>query len=376
MSKEKIDKEQILEEDPFKGFSLLNEPAPKSVTKKEVITEEKEEELTKEELEAVEKTAKQIAESKDNKKKAKEEIDALEVEDESKEVVEDENDLNVFLEFAKQLNEKGVIDLDPEDKVESDEDLDKLVSKTIKKGVAEYKASKPEDVQKFLDFVDNGGNPSDFHKYYYGDGGSFESFNIESEENQKYVIEEALKLEDWTEEEIKDELTNLEDLGTLDRKASIYLRKLQKIEKEQKSLLIEAQKAYALEQESRRNTEWNSFKKGLFEKETIGGFKITPKVQNELWEYMTKPVNKKIGKTQYQLDSEENADARYMFAYLLKNKWDIKSLEKQVETKEVSKLKAKLNRYSDNNVKKTGVKNDRVSDDNDNPLAGFKKMFS
>ncbi len=375
MSKEEDKIEQVLEADPFKGFSLLNEPAPKAVTKKEE-TVETDEELSAEETKALEDTAKRLAESAENKKKAKEEIAELETE-ESEVVVEDDNDLNVFLEFAKSLNEKGVIDLDDEDKVESEEDLDKLVTKTIKKGVEDYKASKSEDVQKFLDFVDNGGNPADFHKYYYNDGnGSFEDFDITEVDNQKYVIEEALKLEDWTEEEIKDELTDLEDLGKLDKKASIYLKKLQKVEKEQKSLLIEAQKAYAKEKEAARMVEWESFKKGLFEKETIGGFKITPKVQNDLWEYMTKPVNKKIGKTQYQLDSEENSDARYMFAYLLKNKWNISALEQQVQSKEVSKLKAKLNRYSDNTVKKTGVKDTKVVSESENSLEGFRKMFA
>lgn len=366
-------KEQIVENDPFKGFSFLNEPAPKAVTKK---TEETEEELTPEETKALEKTAEQIAKSSENKKKAKEEIEILESSEE-KEIVEEENDLNVFLEFAKSLNDKGVIELVDEDKVESEEDLDKLVTKTIKKGVEDYKSSKPEDVQKFLEFVDNGGNPADFHKYYYNEGnGSFEDFDIAEVDNQKYVIEEALKLEEWTDEEIKDEITDLEDLGKLDKKAAIYLKKLQKVEKEQKSLLLEAQKAYAKEQESARLVEWESFKKGLFEKETIGGFKITPKIQNDLWEYMTKPINKKVGKTQYQLDSEENKDARYMFAYLLKNKWNISALEQQVQSKEVSKLKAKLNRYSDNTVKKTGVKDTNRTPEIENSLEGFKKMFT
>ena len=90
---------------------------------------------------------------------------------------------------------------------------------------------------------------------------------------------------------------------------------------------------------------------------------------------MTKPVSRKDGRTQYQIDSETNEDSRYMFAYLLKNKWDVKSLEQQVQTREVSKLKSKLNRYSDTSVKKTGVRDNKViPETEENPFSGFKKV--
>lgn len=377
MSKEK---EQISEENLFKSFSLLDGPVPKEVVKTlkdDVIVEspnnEVDDNLTEEETKALLETAEAQARSKQNKKAAKEEIEALETEEEIEEL-EDENS-NEFDAFAKFLAEQGLAEVEEGEEIKSDADLAKVWNKSVKKGIEEYKSSKPEDAQKFLDFIDNGGNPADFHKYYYGDG-SFENFDITEVENQKYVIEESLKIEGYTEEEIKDELVDLEDLGKLDKKAATALRKLQKIEKEQKDMLLEAQKAYAAEQESKRVAEWESFKKGLFEKETIGGFKITPKVKNELWEYMTKPVSRKDGRTQYQIDSETNADSRYMFAYLLKNKWDIKALEQQVQTKEVSKLKAKLNRYSDNNVKKTGVKDNKViPETSDNPFEAFKKVI-
>ena len=98
-------------------------------------------------------------------------------------------------------------------------------------------------------------------------------------------------------------------------------------------------------------------------------------MKQDLWDYMAKPVNKKTGLTQYQIDSQENEDARYMFAYLLKNKWDIKSLEKQVETKTVSKLKSKLSNYTDSRNKLSGAKSNlQKKDDGSNPFAGFKKL--
>ena len=100
-------------------------------------------------------------------------------------------------------------------------------------------------------------------------------------------------------------------------------------------------------------------------------------MKEDTWGYMTKVVDKKTGETQYQKDSKENKDARYIFAYLLKNKWDIKALEKQVETKQVSKLRDKLTNYTDTRSKIKSPKKDIERDniDEDNPFKGFSKAF-
>tara|TARA_R110000868_G_scaffold63178_6_gene190425 strand:- start:5384 stop:6523 length:1140 start_codon:yes stop_codon:yes gene_type:complete len=364
----------------FDGFNWLNGSVPKSATKKletskEEDTEESEEEiiseggLSEEATKALAEQEKLIA--KTAKKKAPKEEEEYEEEVAEKE----EQSGNEFFGFAKFLNEEGLIDLQDDDKFESEKDLAKAVERTIKNGIASDRTKLPEDGQKFLEFLDGGGRPSDFHKYYYGDS-SFEDFDISSEENQKYVISEALKLEDYTQEEIDAELTDLEDLGKLDKKAETFLRKLQKVEKNQKDLLIQTQKAYAKEQEELRVKEWDDFRKGLFDKDTIGGFKMTPKMKEDTWAYMTKTVDKKTGETQYQKDSKENTEARYLFAYLLKNKWDMKALEKQVETRAVSKLKDKLSNYTDTRSKmKSGSGKAEMLDDQNNPFAAFKKAL-
>ncbi len=375
MSKEKPT--EGVEEKLFDGFNFLDAPIPKDTVKppKEKQPKTADDDLSDEDLEAVEATVKANEKVAKTKAKAKEVVEEEDLEvEETTEVVEEDKS-NEFSVFAKFLSDKGILDLEETDKVETEEDLDKVVGKTVVNGINAYKQSIPEDGQKFLEFIENGGNPAEFHKLYYGDG-SFEDFTIEDEESQKYVIKEALKLEDFTDQEIEDEINDIVDLGKLEKKATTYLNKLKKVEKEQKSLLLEAQKTYAKQQETVRVQEWDSFKKGLFDKETIGGFKITPKVKQDLWDYMTKPVNKKTGETEYQRDSKENEDARYMFAYLLKNKWDVKSLERQIETKQVSKLKEKLSSYSDTSKKLKGPSSKVEAEDLSNPFAAFKKALN
>jgi len=370
-----------LEENLFGNFKFINEDIPKDLekedkNKKEVKEEDKkiEDEISEEEKIAL-KEAKEASEKKSKKEsKSEDKVEELVENNETEEVGEIDNNESEFSIWAKHLNEKGILDLSEDDKIESEEDLERIQIRTIQNGINDYKQSIPEDGQKFLEFIENGGNPSDFHKYYYGDA-SFEDFNIESEENQKYVITEALKIEGYTDDEINDEINDAVDLGKLEKKASTHLKKLQKLEKEQKELLLETQKNYAREQEELRKNEWESFKKGLFDKDEIGGFKFSNKMKQDTWEYMTKVVEKKQGLTQYQLDSKENSDARYIFAYLLKNKWDIKSLEKQVTTKAVSKLREKLSNYTDTRNKiKSGTPTKQNTEEGS--FAGFKTMIT
>jgi len=363
------------EENLFSDFkaSFFGQPIPKTIQKDKPANEKPTndgEELTDEEIQALDKLATDKTSSKEKEKK---EVPKEEVE-ETSDLNEDPENLNLFIEFARHLNDEGIVDLKEDDKIETDEDLLNIVKRQVKTGVEQYKASKSEDVQKFLEFVDNGGNPSDFHKYYYGNA-SFENFDIENEDNQKYVIEQVLKLEGYTDEEITEEINDASDLGKLDKKASTALKKLQKIEGDNKKMLVEAQKAYAAKQEAENEEKWNNFKKGLFDREEISGFKFTPKMKNDVWEYMTKPISRKDQRTQYQVDIDENPDSRYIFAMLMKNKWNVESLSNQIQTKEVGKFKEKLNKYSDQLTKKTKSFQPKREKEQESDFSAFKEYL-
>lgn len=376
-------------ENPFEGFNFLNDAPPAKIVKQQKETKEEEnpgeDELSEDELKAIEEQASKQASKKASKEEEKEEEEEKEKtpskskkekeekpENTEEEEEEESEEVNPLAEYALFMASKGILDLQDEDVVESEEDLEKIQLRTIQNGIEGYKKSIPEDGQKFLEFLEAGGNPEDFHKYYYGDA-SFLNFDIDSEENQKYVVSEALKLEGYSEEEIEDEINDAIDLGKLERKAATHLKKLQKIESEQKDMLIASQKEYAKQQELRRVQEWENFKNGLYNKEEISGFKFNKKMKDDLWDYMTR-VDKKTGMTKYQQDSQENEDARYMFAYLLKNKWDVKSLEKQVEGKAVGNLRKKLSNFTDTRTKLKAAGNKYEAEDKSNPFSGFKKL--
>jgi len=364
------------EDNPFGPFSLIKDDTEfidssglsVEATSKEVVEDTKEEDIV-EPTKEVKTPSKKIKEEP-VAEEVTEEIESIEEEVEETPEVEEGS----FKPFLAHMANKGILDYEESEEIEdSEEGLEKVVIKTVENGIKSYKDSFPEDAQKFLEFVENGGRPADFHKYYYGDS-SFEEFDITNEDNQKYVIKEALKLEGYSDEDIEDEIRDAEDLGKLDRKASVHLKKLQKIEKEQKEVLIEAQKKYAEEQRIKSEQEWENFKNGLYNSESIAGFKINKKEKDSIWEYMTKAVDKKTGVTAYQKDMDEKgAQARYLLAWLMKSNFDVTKLEKLVQTKEVSKLRSKLGNYTDSRAKmKTGTSN--IKESTDNPFVGFRKV--
>lgn len=354
------------EENMFGGFNLLKGEVPEKPKKedkkepeaKKEVKEEKQEDnidaFSEAEQKAKEEVDKMLAEK--NKKAKKEEETKVEEEPTTEEEEEEDDNEASLLPFVQHLSSKGIIEFDPEkDQFEdSEEGLEKLMEKTVTSKVTEWKQSYPEDAQKFLQFIEDGGNPADFHKLYYAQA-SFEDYKIDPEDTNslKHLIKEGLIAAGWEDkDEIEDEISLYEDAGKLETKAKAHLSRLQKLEKENKQMILDAQAKFAEEQKLKQKEEFDNFKKGLYDKDEISGFKFDKKMKDELWSYMTKPIDKKTGITEYQKDSQEKGqEARYIFAYLMKNNWDYTKLSKDLKNKVVSDVKRSLNKYTDSRKK-------------------------
>ena len=96
-------------------------------------------------------------------------------------------------------------------------------------------------------------------------------------------------------------------------------------------------------------------------------------MKDDLWDYMTKPIDKKTGLTQYQKDSQEKgAESRYIFAYLLKNNWDASALSKDIKNKVVSNIKKKLSNYTDSRSKIKSGSSQKETQESSSDFSGFK----
>jgi len=299
--------------------------------------------------------------------KKDEEIETLEVT-----VNTEESEEGTLHTFYNWLHENGVVESIEEGKtIESEDDLKGVISTTIQKGIEEYKSSKPEEVQKFIEYVDNGGNPRDFHRLYYEEA-SWKDADLENEEHQEAVMQAIYEKAGMDSDDIKNQLTTLKDLGTLPTLAKKMHPKLVAEEDKSKESLIQAQKEFQKKQTELANKQWNDFKEDLYKKEEVQGFKLTPKVKDDLWNFMTK-VDKKTGKTPLQVHNDTNTNAQVLYAYLAMNNWDIKKLEQQVKTKVTSELTKKLKNITDSREKfaKGGSEN-LGSNRPNNSFSGFK----
>lgn len=261
--------------------------------------------------------------------------------------------------FASWLGDKGLVDYDEETFEDSEDGLKKLMSDTVEREVQNYKKSLPEDVHKLVEFVEAGGNPKDFINAYYNEV-TWSDFEIDNDTTQKIVLREYLKAQGEDVEEIEETLDTYEVSGILEKKAKSALNKLQAYEKNYQEQLVDSQKRYEAEQRTLAKKQYEEFKESLYAKEEIQGFKLTPKMKDNLWDFIMKPD--RTGKTGLQKHNETNENAQFMYAYLAMNDWDLGKLEKQVKNKVNSELASKLSNFKDGRSKMKSGQSDSFSD--------------
>lgn len=373
--------------DPFKAFNVLkggfgadesaNNDIPSDISTDDNILEEPDQIQDEERLAAGDAALAKVIEKTTKKEKpvVEEEEEKVETPIDSEEESEDNepSKSNGIREFAKSLYEKNILDFDDsdEDFVDEEEGLENLVNKTVENRISKWSESLDPDFVKLLEFTQNGGNPRDFLNIYYGEH-SWSNFSLENENNQRAAVAESLRLAGESNEDIEDIITEWSDNGTLEKRAKSALNKLQKFEDAQKEEILRIQQAQKIEQQKAQKAYWDTFKDELMKKEDIKGFKLTPKVKENLWNFMT-AVDRKTGKTAYQQAVDSDREASILFALQAMNKFDVSKLEKQVETKVASKYHNLLKNYTKSSKDK--ISSGRTDESYDaNPFQGFKNL--
>jgi hypothetical protein len=197
-------KEKENENNPFEGFSLLNADVLGDL---DTNIEIKEEDLDDEAL------------GKDTgiEEKPVEELEnEIEVEEDTSEEETKESSIKILAEF---LGEKGIIEI-PEDFEDSDEGLEKAIQTRIEKEVHSYKESLGDISLKFIEYVENGGDPKEFiQTYSTPDYSKITDEDLEDENVQERLVREALYLEGYSMEEISEEIADYKEGGILANKA-------------------------------------------------------------------------------------------------------------------------------------------------------------
>lgn len=374
-------------EDPFAAFTIAEGgiPTPTDDSEDDVITGDPdliEDEPIDDEPEAASLKKGDKALEKVIKAQAKASKNALEPS--TKEPSEDDAEVDEPIEDSLEpesagfkptaiaLAEKGILFFD-ESKIDDSEDgFDKAIEETVNNRIVKTLEAHGEDAINFYNYIKAGGNPKQYIDTVYSDT-SWADFNVESEATQKITLRESLEFDGYTPEEAEDMINEWADNGTLEKRAKPALLKMQKLELAQKTEMIETQKARAEQAKATEKKYWDDFKEEVSKKDNIKGFKLTPKMRENLIAHMT-IVDKKTGKTAYQKAIENDREASLLFALQSMTNFDISKLEKQVASKASSSVAALIKNYSKSSKDKISSGRTDFQTEGDDPFAGFKKI--
>lgn len=228
------------------------------------------------------------------------------------------------------------------------------INSKVKAAISEYKTSLPDKAKEMLDFMEK-----------YGEDADLESFIIEQEEvdyskdtdytdpeHQVLLIEDYYRTQGYESYEIRDMINQWNEAGTLTthaRKSRENLIKQQNSAREAREFEYEENMR---KQQIEREQQLNDFKTDVFQREDVAGFPLAKKDKQALVDYITKPVDNH-GRTQFQLESNQNEDSELLFAYLQMKGWTYEDIMKSANTNATRRVRKKLSKATDRNMKRS-----------------------
>ena len=173
---------------------------------------------------------------------------------------------------------------------------------------------------------------------YDGEGNSLER-------NQTYLVEDYLELVlGYDKDEIDETVEGYKEGGLLEKQAAIAQKKLARWQSDKNDALVRQREADKLAAEQLATEQADAFRKSVIDKREIAGFKLTKQKAEQLYDYITKPIDKE-GKTKFAKDDTE--ETRLLYALMAMEGFDKSKLSKEIETKQAITLKKKLSNYKD-----------------------------
>lgn len=282
-------------------------------------------------------------------------VEEQKVEGSKTEVTQPVDEIDTFTNLAKDLIDRKILNLDIADEEEINEErFFELQAQEIETRAEEiveaFAQSFDEEGAAFIRFKKDGGTYDEFRRVYSATSAIPQNLDLTDENDQDRLLRFALKkYESLDNEDIEDKLEWLEEKGKKLAIANKYEARLKKEEKENKTKLLEAQKAQAQQAEIKRLEAQQILKSSINEAEQIKDFPITKKDKTELFSYMTKPVVK-VSKGNYLTQMQADLQSVYanegnklvLLAKLLKSDFDVKDIKKKAVTVETKAVKSRL----------------------------------
>ena len=298
-----------------------------------------------------------ITEEKDAKKQVEKEETS---EEDALAASNSKNNEEIGGELVETLNaliESDVLFYDEDTDYEaSPEGIKQLILETVAKkseaALAEYKENLPDNANELIGILEKGGTVQDFIEM--SQQTNFAEVPLQDgegnplERNQTYLIEDYLELVlGYDKDEIAETVDGYKEGGLLEKQASIAQKKLTKWQSDKNDALVKQRESDKVDAEEAAAEQADTFRKSVLETREIAGFKLTKQKAEQLYDYITKPVDKE-GKTKFA--KEDTEETRLLYALMAMEGFDKNKLSKEVATKQAISLKKKLSNYKDSQV--------------------------
>ena len=328
----------------FGGFeqlsSMINPSYDKDTFSKyddRVDDEEEKEDENEEEILQEEKENEEIDQEENDDEEEKE--DENEEDDKNEEEKDDFTDVEIkeiSSFFSNKLLEELGIDSKvflKENKIEKFEDVINLMSDIVKENSKPIFAN--EEVEKYNDFVKNGGKLKDFYKELYEGKVDINNVDLETEEDQKIIVREHLKNIGYSDKKIESAVKRYEDAGILKEQADEFLDLIKDNNEKKEQKLLEEKKKESKDNEIKQQKVIENVSTYIDKNDSILGLNLSNKSdKNDLVNYIFKPMSN--GMSQYQLDYFGDVKNLVESALLIKRKEDIyKTLKKKEDKNDI-----------------------------------------
>lgn len=259
------------------------------------------------------------------------------------------------------LSEEGLVDFEDAEEIEDKPELVyETIKRTVEEGINSYKESIPELGQKFLSYLEQGGDANKFIATL-SNPLDIDSLDISNESDQETIVREYLKELNYPDDEIKETIDEYKDAVLLEKKASSYLDKLSKIHEKRTEKLLVEQEEIRQAQAEQYNSYINDVSTTIDTAESLAGLSIAKADKDAFKKYLL-AVDKE-GVTQYQRDVNSNPiKTQIELAYLKFKNYDFSKAVKEGERKAVKNMK-KVFRQSENTVNTGRSSHTRADED-------------
>ena len=239
----------------------------------------------------------------------------------------------------------NMADIDEKDRPLTVEGLTEYWADVIKENSIPQYAD--DRIQALDEYVRNGGKFEDFYSKQQ-ESLSLDDIDMEDETNQKAVIRELLKHNNYTDEQINKKISRYEDNDMLYEESEDALDRLKQIRTQEVEYARQQQEEYAKQQAEQSKAFYDSVTNDINALTNIRGIAIPKEDRKALFDYIFKVDQN--GLSQYQKDFNENLSKNLIESAYFTMKADalISSAERKGESSAADKLRKMMRHTSKN----------------------------